>query len=221
MARQGKHVRASVPPPTEAELKLLRSFADVSRETLARLETYAALLEKWQAAHNLVASASLGAFWTRHAIDSAQLMPHVAPGQHRIVDLGSGAGFPGLILALLLPEGTKVTLVEADRKKGLFLNEVIRATGAPAVTVTDRIEKWAETAEPPDLITARALAPLPKLLDLAAPLFGAGTEALFLKGRDATRELTEAAKYRTFEARSFQSATDPEAAILHLKGLRI
>jgi 16S rRNA (guanine527-N7)-methyltransferase len=182
----------------------------VSRETVDRLAAYADLLERWQARINLVGPGTMGDLWRRHMLDSAQLLPHLRPGP--ILDLGSGAGFPGLVLAVL--GAGPVHLVESDGRKCAFLREAARVTGT-AVTIhpvrAETLTPFAVTT-----VTARALAPLSKLLELAAPFLESGARALFLKGRSSEVELTEAAKDWMMTVERIPSLSDPEGLILHL-----
>jgi 16S rRNA (guanine527-N7)-methyltransferase len=191
----------------------------VSRETLERLETYATLLAKWQARINLVGPDTLPHVWSRHMLDSAQLwplIPEAARATGPLVDLGSGAGFPGLVLAIL--GQADVHLIDSDARKGAFLREAARVTGARVTVHTSRIERVAPF--PAAIVTARACAPLDKLLDLAAGFIGPETECLFLKGRGAVDELTAARRYWTIQREvRHASRTDPSAAILSLGGL--
>ena len=186
----------------------------VSRETLDRLVRYAEALTRWQARINLVAPATLPDLWRRHMLDSAQLLPLIPPGARRLIDLGSGAGFPGLILAILgMPE---VHLVEADARKCAFLREAARLAGAGTVTIHNRrIESM--PPEPFDVVTARALAPLPKLLTLARRFAGPGTIFLFPKGRAVSEELINLPEIATMRLDRIASRTDPDAAILKLE----
>lgn len=202
------------------------SFAaasSVSRETIARLEIYETLLRKWQASINLVAPSTLDEIWNRHFWDSAQLVP-LAPNAVKWLDLGSGAGFPGLVVAILLADrpGFAMRLVESDQRKSIFLREVIRATGAPATVHTVRIEQfvWPEGEPLPDVVSARALAALPKLLGWASSFWGKATIGLFLKGQGASAELTESAKDWIFESEAIASQSDPSGTVLKLWGLR-
>lgn len=193
---------------------------NVSRETCERLDRYAALLEKWQASINLVSTATLQDLWTRHFLDSAQVlelvMKHRADNRPlRWLDLGAGAGFPGLILAIC--GAGEVDLVESDRRKCSFLRQVILATDAPARVHNSRIEKL--TPFPVDIVTARALAPLDKLITYAAPFCREGTELWFLKGREAAEELARCRQSRTVDATLFESRTDPDAAIIRLRNV--
>jgi 16S rRNA (guanine527-N7)-methyltransferase len=191
--------------------------ANVSRETLERLDAYAALLRQWQAAVNLVGADTLDDLWRRHMLDSAQLARYIPP-DGIITDLGSGAGFPGLVLSILLDR--PVNLVEATGKKAAFLREVVRITGSTATVHHGRIEDLAPWAS--DIVTARALAPLGLLLEYAAPYLlraGAGGQAFFLKGARADEELTEASKRWTMKVERFDSVTDPQGVILHIQDI--
>ena len=255
---------------------------DVSRETIARLTTYETLLRQWQKAVNLVAPSTLEAVWSRHFADSAQLLP-LAPAARTWIDLGSGAGFPGLVVAILLaaspsprpsrraesapstqgegrvegrlqtpeqaaasdpsplpakvrgegtgaePSSASVTLIESNARKCAFLREVVRQTGIaaamqPRVAVdilSTRIETAATQASlgGPDVVLARALAPLDKLLGLAAPLFTPDTVGLFLKGRDAAAELKVAEKAWNFNAELVPSRTERDGRIIVVRNL--
>jgi len=193
-----------------------RSATGVSRETLARLETYADLLVKWQARINLVGPATIPDLWRRHMLDSAQLFPHIPRSARILVDLGSGAGFPGLVLAAMgVPE---VHLVDSDVRKCAFLREAARVMGLSVTVHAKRISE--APAVPADVVTARALAPLADLLDLAEKFLRPHTMCLFLKGRTADEELTAAAKDWTMQLNRTASTTDPAAAILELTGVR-
>lgn len=171
---------------------LLRLLPNVSRETIALLSVYADLLKKWSGVKNLVARSTLDDVWTRHFADSLQLLAY-AKGAKTWADLGSGAGFPGLVLAIALTSehGAEVHLIESDNRKCAFLREVARETGAPAIVHHGRIEDEAGRLQGIEIVTARALAPMGKLLDMAAPLLESGARGLFQKGRDIDRELTE------------------------------
>jgi 16S rRNA (guanine527-N7)-methyltransferase len=206
----GARTRGARPEPLTAAG--FQSATNVSRETLARLEHYATLLRKWQPAINLVGPGTLDDLWRRHMLDSAQLAP-LAAGR-RWLDMGSGAGFPGLVLAILGVGG--VHLVESDARKAAFLATVARETAASAIVHTSRLEDL--QAEPFDVITARALAPLPRLLALAHHLAGPETIFLFPKGQDVDAGLTEAAKCWKFQVDRVPSRTDPRGSILRLRG---
>ena len=152
----------------------------------ARLRQFAALVEKWSPKINLVSKSDIAHIWERHVQDSLRLLPHIPTGTTRAIDLGSGAGFPGLILCIAT--GIPFELIESDRRKAAFLMEAARQTAAPAKIHNTRIE--AARLPPAALITARALAPLDKLLALAALHLAPGGICLFPKGRTAAEELT-------------------------------
>ena len=199
----------------------VRAIADVSRETLDALSLYADLLRRWQRTTQLVAPSTLDTLWSRHMADSAQLL-RLAPGARRWADLGSGGGFPGLVVAICCigRDGARVHLIESNARKCAFLRAVIRETGAPARVHDARIE----AALPPlaaelDAVTARALAPLPELLRLAAPALRAHATGLFMKGEDARRELTAAERIWNMRAELLPSLTDPKAAIIRIQDL--
>jgi 16S rRNA (guanine527-N7)-methyltransferase len=199
-----------------------RQFS-VSRETIRRLELYEALLHRWQRAVNLVAARTLAGVWHRHFADSAQLARLVPPAATTIVDLGSGAGFPGLVLAIVLAERApiRVRLVESDTRKAAFLCEVARQTGVAVDILATRIESPETQAKirPVDVVTVRALAPLSRLLGLAAPLFAAGTVGLFLKGRDVPREIEEARAGWRFDVELVPSLTEADGHVAVVREL--
>ena len=188
--------------------------ADVSRETLARLDVYAETLCAWQPRINLVSNRSLDDLWCRHFLDSAQLARWVGPGS-RVLDMGSGAGFPGLVLAIVT--GARVVLAESDSRKCAFLREVRRLTDAPADIVEGRIEDL--SPEPYDVVTARALAALEVLLGHAERFLGNDGFCLFLKGAKAEHELTDAAKVWNMETERHQSLSEPGGAVLRIRSL--
>jgi 16S rRNA (guanine527-N7)-methyltransferase len=211
--------------------------AGVSHETALRFEIWRALLEKWSTRINLVSRSTLGDFWSRHALDSAQVVAAAdsfrrgfAPETEqsgrplRWVDLGSGAGFPGLAVALVL-EGAgradEVHLVESDQRKAAFLREAIRATGSRAEVHGCRIETIPAdvVGEGFDVVTARACAPLPELLGYAVSLWKEQTVGVFLKGRDAEAELTLSAKSWRFQFDLQPSRSDPEGRVVLIKRL--
>lgn len=183
---------------------------NVSRETLARLESYAETLRKWNRAINLVAPSSLNALWTRHFLDSAQLLDFAPTAAKTWIDIGSGAGFPGLVIAIMRPN-FDVTLVESDRRKCVFLRETARATGTDLTVLESRIEDVEQTA---DIVSARALAPVSKLLEWSYSLRAPGGVALFLKGENVENELTEANHLWHTEFEQHRSRTDPRGSIL-------
>lgn len=190
-------------------------FPSVSRETLDRLHTYAALLEKWTATINLIGASDRGEIWSRHVEDSLRLLPLIPPGTSRGIDLGSGAGLPGLVLAIA--SGIPFDLVESDRRKAAFLQEAARVTGAPVQVHAARIE--VVELPPAPLVTARALAPLNALLALAAPLLTPGGTALFPKGARAAEELEHARQTWRMEVVQHTSPGQP-GAILSITGLK-
>ena len=189
---------------------------NVSRETLEALTVYVALLEKWQPRINLISPASLPDIWHRHIFDSAQLlvhMPELAPGEpRRILDIGSGAGFPGLVLAIL--GAGQVQLVESDQRKSVFLRTVIRELGLSANVFNQRIETL--PACYPDVITARALAALPKLMRLIDAQIHHGLTCLFLKGVKAEEELTNFQTYSTMTPQLYSSLSCTDGVIVKL-----
>ncbi len=210
-------------PPADLSADRARALAltPVSRETLHRLDRFVATLLAWQRRMNLVASSTEATLWTRHVADSLQLLA-LAPEARIWADLGSGGGFPGVVIACALAEapGAHVYLVESNGKKAAFLHEAVRATGAPATVHARRIEDFVKNAPVPiDVVTARALAPLPKLLVLTYPLLKTGTLGLFPKGQDVARELTKAAKCWKIQASLSPSRTDPKAQIVIVRGL--
>lgn len=184
-------------------------LASVSRETETRLDRYIALLREWQAKTNLIAPSTLPYLWTRHIADSLQLVD-LAPSAKRWADLGSGGGFPGVVLACAMAgmPGASVHLVERIAKKAAFLREAIRVTSSPGVVhlaeIGDNVDR---ITGPVDCVTARALAPLHQLIGFAEPLMRQGAKALFPKGQDVEAELTEAAKYWNIQPRLHQSRT--------------
>ncbi|MFO1186873.1 MAG: 16S rRNA (guanine(527)-N(7))-methyltransferase RsmG [Alphaproteobacteria bacterium] len=193
---------------------------NVSRETLDRLKAFAALLAEWQARMNLLASGEVGELWWRHMFDSAQLVPVAPENAARWADLGSGAGFPGLVVAVMLSgrPGMHMSLVESNARKAAFLRESVRITGAPASVLNARAEELAPLQA--EIVTARALSPLPELLEIFERHCAPGGIGLFLKGKDAARELTQARKAWTFAVDLLPSQTDPGGTILRLSSAR-
>src|SRR3954453_11974459 len=194
------------------------ALTPVSRETEARLDRYVTLLVEWQGKTNLGALSTLPHLWTRHISDSLQLLS-LARTANAWVDLGSGGGFPGVVLACALAEtpGAMVHLVERTAKKAAFLREAVRVTGAAgtvhAVDIGDTVERFAGAI---DCVTARALAPLNQLIGFAEPLVKRGAKALFLKGQDIELELTEATKYWKIESKLHSSRTGGGGWIVEL-----
>jgi 16S rRNA (guanine527-N7)-methyltransferase len=187
----------------------------VSRETYSALNAFAALLMRWNHTVNLISRQDEPHLWPRHIADSLQLVPLTPPGTQRGIDLGSGAGFPGLVLSIAT--GIPFDLIEADLRKAAFLREAARTTGAPATVHPVRAET--ATVPPAPLVTARALAPLPDLLTLAAPLLAAGGTCLFLKGANAASELTAAAAEWHMRVERVPSQTAPHACILRISDI--
>jgi 16S rRNA (guanine527-N7)-methyltransferase len=194
---------------------------DVSRESVARLEAYVDLLLKWQKRINLIGPATADDVWQRHIADAMQLVPLIRPHVQQIVDLGSGGGIPGLVIAIALMDRRPITvhLVESTGKKAAFLRQAAQLTGAPAVVHDCRIEDLAQsgTLSGVDLVTARALAPLPKLLQLAAPWLETGAYGLFHKGQDVDSELTESAKSWRISCARHPSIVDSTGCILEVR----
>ncbi|MBB5754113.1 16S rRNA (guanine(527)-N(7))-methyltransferase RsmG [Prosthecomicrobium pneumaticum] len=191
----------------------------VSRETRQRLETYVALIRRWQPAQNLVSPQTLDTLWTRHIADCAQLVA-LFPDDLRWVDLGSGAGLPGLVTAILLADrpGAKVHLVESNQRKCAFLRAAIRETGAPAVVAEGRIDSVLKQFDAPvDRISARALASFAALLDLSAPLLARGVPAAFHKGADFAAERAEASQSWTLDLVEHQSMIDPRGLVVEIR----
>jgi 16S rRNA (guanine527-N7)-methyltransferase len=193
----------------------------VSRETAERLDRFVALLLDWQRRVNLIAPSTEPTLWTRHIADSLQLLA-LAPDARVWADLGSGAGFPGLIIACALAEtsGARIYLVETNTKKIAFLREAVRAVDAPAVVRGERAEDFVNAVpEAVDIVTARALAPLRDLLAKTYPLLVKGAVGLFPKGQAVEAELTEATKCWRIQATLAPSRTDPRAQIVVVRGL--
>ena len=194
---------------------------NVPHETIHRLTVYAELLAEWQTRHNLVSSKTIPELWQRHFADSAQLLA-LAPDAKSWLDLGSGAGFPGLVVAILAAnQGTlRMHMVESTAKKCAFLAHVAQMTDTAVDIHCNRIEELGvrESIEP-DVVSARALAPLPRLLELAAPFFRPGTRGLFLKGRDAEREIEAAKAHWHFTCRLHPSLTAADSPIVEVTEL--
>ncbi|HEX3575968.1 MAG TPA: 16S rRNA (guanine(527)-N(7))-methyltransferase RsmG [Rhodopila sp.] len=182
----------------------------------ARLRAFADLLLRWNTALNLIAAKDAEVVWARHIADSLQLVPLMPAGITRAVDLGSGGGFPGLVLAIAT--GVTFDLIESDRRKASFLRTAVLQTGAPATVHNVRIEDAPVPAAP--LVTARALAPLPRLLPLAARLLTPEGVCLFLKGAKVEEELAAAEPGWTMAVERFPSQTSPDGMVLRLAGLR-
>ena len=215
------------PSPNSAAVDLATDRAcalalvPVSRETVHRLDRFVALLLRWQQRINLIAPSTERMLWTRHVADSLQLVA-LAPNARVWADLGSGAGFPGLVIACALADvaAVRIHLVETNLKKIAFLREAVRMIGVPATVHATKIEGFAaHPPEPIEVVTARALAPLPKLLCLASPLLKNGAIGLFPKGQYVALELTKASKYWKIQGSLTESRTDPKAQIVVVREL--
>lgn len=193
----------------------------VSRETFERLQRFVEQFRKWAPSINLVAPSTLPSVWTRHVLDSAQLL-RLAPGVKRWIDLGSGGGFPGAVIAILLSEmdDSEVRLVESNAKKVAFLRTALGMAGARVRIEQARIENCAARSDEFDIVTARALASLDTLLDLASPWLGRGAVALFHKGRDYRREVEESRGAWDFHLLEHASVADPESVVLEIRDVR-
>jgi len=187
--------------------------ANVSRETLARFEAYEDLLQQWQQKINLVSRTTLADVWRRHFLDSVQLRQWIDPGVPTL-DMGSGAGFPGLVLSIA--QDAPIVLAECDSRKCAFLREVRRVTQAPAEVHDGRVEAIAPAAGF-GLIVARALAPVSRLLELARPLLGKDGYCIFMKGAQVDQELDEAAQTWTMDLKRHPSVADPRGVILEIR----
>lgn len=193
---------------------------DVSRETIARLENFLSLVAKWNPAINLVARSTLENAWARHIQDSAQLYALMPPGTRHWADLGSGGGFPGLVIAILALERDpelRVTLVEADQRKSAFLRQASHTMALGATVIAERIESLAPLGA--DLLSARALAPLTALCGFTQQHRTSAGVSLFPKGANHALEVAAARTSWQMDLESVPSATDAEAVILKLKGL--
>lgn len=213
-----RHTQA--PPHLSADRARALELTPVSRETADRLDRFVDLLLVRNQTTNLIAASTIPTLWTRHVADSLQLLS-LADG-HVWVDLGSGGGFPGMVMACALAERDAhvVHLVESREKKAAFLREAARILDVPVVVHTARAEDIANTLPPVDIVTARALAPLPKLLAYIHPLVDKGAKALLMKGQDIEAELTQASKYWNIGAELMPSRTDPAGRIVIVSSLR-
>lgn len=209
-------------PDLTADRARALALVPVSRETAARLDSFAALLLDWHARMNLIAASTVPTLWTRHIADSLQLIA-IAPQARKWADLGSGGGFPGVPIACALAEqnSAEVHLIESNKKKAAFLREAVRVTGAPAIVHAKRVADFAGGFRGElDAVTARALAPLPELLSIAYPLLKRGAQALFPKGQDVEAELTQATKCWSIQASLVPSRTDPKSRVVVIREAR-
>lgn len=206
---------------TDQARAAFQASTGVSRETLQRFDIYAGLLQKWNPAINLVAKTTLAHLWDRHFFDSAQLFDLAPENASKWLDLGSGGGFPGLVIAILAHEraaNLQITCVESDQRKAVFLRTVIRETGINAEVLTARIEDLPPQGA--DIISARALAPLRELIGLAEPHLAPHGIALFPKGAQVANEMTDALETWAFRVDEYPSRTDDQAVILKIGDIR-
>lgn len=205
------------PTPGERPLGVheFQHITGTSATDIERLSAYLTVLRRWQRRINLVGASTLVDPWRRHVLDSAQLAPLLPSGRPRLIDLGSGAGFPGLVLAILTP--ARVVLVESDARKCAFLFEAARVTGASVDIANARIESLPPAAY--DIVSARALAPLRKLLQYASKLLAANGSCLFLEGRSWRDELTWAGETWKMRATPISSRSDPTGVVLKIDDL--
>lgn len=188
---------------------------NVSRETQERLEAYVALLLKWQNAINLIGPGTIKDVWSRHIHDCGQLMPYIPLSTNTVVDLGSGAGLPGMVLAIM--GQANITLIESDSRKCAFLREAARETNSDVNIIDSRIEEVKNMGA--DVVTARALAPLERLLDLSKSVTKPNTIYLFLKGKGLKNELTYLKNNWSMDVEVHPSATSPDGAILKMESV--
>lgn len=210
-----------VASPLVDSIDIVSEIVPVSRETAERLSIYVELLKRWQTRINLVAPSTLDAIWRRHVADSAQILPLV-PDARRWLDIGSGAGFPGMVTAIFLADvaGARVDLVESNGKKAAFLRTVARETGAAANIHCARIEDVIPSlTEPVDAVSARALASLDILCRMVEPLVRKGAVAVFHKGQDFEAEYRECAKSWVIDLVKHQSRIDPKGSIILIRGI--
>lgn len=211
-------MRPEAAPPAGSPTPHLDALPQAARDRLGR---FVALLRRWQTTHNLVSARTLDDIWTRHVEDSLQLLAHA--GDFRTwVDLGSGAGFPGLVAAIAVadPVGRRFVLVEANQKKAAFLRAAARECGAPADVAAERAESHAgKMAGEADVVSARALAPLDALCRLALPYLHGGSRLLLLKGQDFVHEVEDASKSWCFDMVTFNSVTDPSGCVAVIRNL--
>ncbi len=205
-------------PPDPFGPEEFAAVSGVSRETLARLKAYVALLAEWNTRHNLVSEKSLEDVWRRHIWDSAQLARYVPARAKTLIDLGSGAGFPGLVLAEMLRDQVSVMLFESTGKKAEFLRAAAARLDLAVDVRNERIE--AAPHRSADVVTARALAPLDKLLPYAQQFASQNTVCLFLKGQSVASELTATRKTWKMKALQHPSLSDPSGVVLEIRELR-
>ncbi len=220
MAQRSQSNSLPASPVLASDRSAALKLTPVSRETEARLDAYVDLLVQWQSKHNLIAPSTLPNLWTRHIADSLQLL-RLAPDARRWIDLGSGGGFPGVVIACAMAEqGGHVTLVERNGKKAAFLREALRVTGSPGQIVAgdigDNVDSFAGKV---DCVTARALASLDMLLGFTEPLITAGAKAFLMKGQDVEAEIADASKTWRIEPKLHASVTGGQGWIVELDAI--
>jgi len=208
---------SNLSPPEAFGPEDFAAATGVSHETLSRLKLYVDLLEDWNSRHNLVSKTSMAEVWHRHVYDSAQLAPLIPSQAKTLADLGSGAGFPGLVLAILGHDRLRVSLFEATRKKAEFLLAVAQRLALPVTVRNERIEDAAP--ESFAVVTARACAPLPALLVYAQNFVSPATVCLFLKGQNLGSELTQARNSWKMTVKEHPSKTHPFGVVLEIRDL--
>lgn len=206
--------------PTKHE-QLERILGPVSRETFERLEAFEQTFRQWARQINMAAPSTLDSLWERHILDSAQILALAPPGATRWIDLGSGGGFPGAVIALLLADRTDVHvhLVESNGKKAAFLQTILARLAPSAQVHRVRIEEAYPLTGAADIVTARALAPLGRLLALARPWLEAGARGIFHKGRDYSSEIEESRDQWRFDLIIHADKIDPQGRILEITAL--
>jgi 16S rRNA (guanine527-N7)-methyltransferase len=215
VSRPPKSLADQLSDDRQAALRLV----PVSRETEDRLAAFVDLLERWRNKTNLIADSTFASVWTRHIADSAQLIA-LAPKAARWIDMGSGAGFPGLVIAIQLADvpGALVHCIESDQRKCAFLREAARSTGAAAAIHPLRVE----AIEPSslgavDAVTARAFAPLPLTLKLATPWLERGATAVFPRGESAREQIAALPEATAYAIEALPSVVNPKASILRMR----
>jgi 16S rRNA (guanine527-N7)-methyltransferase len=199
---------------TQAERLAFQKVIGVSHETLTKFDRYAEILIEWNQKFNLVSESTLPHIWSRHFLDSAQLFKHIDPAGKHIADLGSGAGFPGLVLSIMGIPG--IRLIESTRKKAAFLDTVIAELGLTAKTCNERIETMQQTF---DIMTARALKPLSDMLPLIHKIMRKNAKLVLLKGENLDIELAAAAKFWTFQTEKIPSITSPFGSVVIIRDI--
>jgi 16S rRNA (guanine527-N7)-methyltransferase len=211
----------SLAKPLESDRAKALALTPVSRETAARLDLFVELLLKWQATTNLIGASTIPTLWTRHIADSLQLLS-LAPDAPVWVDMGSGGGFPGLVVACELTEtpDARVHLIESNARKAAFLREAVAVTGASALVHPIRMEKFVESfSGRADVVSARAVSSLDVVLGESFPLLRRGALGIYPKGQDVEAELTLASKYWKISADLVPSRTDPKSRIVVVRAL--